>query len=67
MKKTVLNLLAVASVLTTASFLLDGDLREPSMIMRFVEYILMLAIFFTITSGFYFGIKAIVNRIKVAR
>ena len=66
MKKTVLNLLAVASVLTTASFLLDGDLREPSMIMRFVEYILMLAIFFTITSGFYFGIKAIVNRIKVA-
>mgnify|MGYP003497638283 FL=1 len=67
MKKTVLNLLAVASVLTTASFLLDGDLREPSMIMRFVEYILMLATFFTITSGFYFGIKAIVNRIKVAR
>ena len=67
MKKTVLNLLAVASVLTTTSFLLDDDLREPSMIMRFVEYILMLAIFFTITSGFYFGIKAIVNRIKVAR
>lgn len=67
MKKTVLNLLGVASVITTVSFLLDGDAKEPNVLMRFVEYILMLAIFFTITSGFYFGIKAIVNRIKVAR
>lgn len=67
MKKTFLNLLAVASVITTASLLLDSDPREPSTIMRFVEYILMLAIFFTIVSGIYFGTKAIVNRFKLAR
>ncbi len=46
MKKTVLNLLAIASVLTTISFLLDRDVVEISTTMRFVEYIFMLAIFF---------------------
>ena len=67
MKKTVLNLLAVASVLTTASFLLDGDLREPSMIMRFVEYILMLTIFFTLISAIYFGGKTISKRLQLIK
>lgn len=67
MKKTVLNILALASVLTTAGFLLDGDLREPSMIMRFVEYILMLTIFFTLISAIYFGGKIISKRLQLIK
>ena len=65
MKKTVLNILAIASVITTASYLLDSDTKEPSTIMRFVEYILMLTIFFTLISGIYFGSKAITKRLQL--
>jgi len=67
MKKTVLNLLAISSVLTTISFLLDRDVVEINTTMRFVEYIFMLAIFFTIISGFYFGIKAITKRLQIVK
>ena len=67
MKKTVLNILALASVLTTISFLVDSDPKEPSTIMRFVEYILMLTIFFIITSGGYFGIKAVHKRLQIIK
>lgn len=64
MKKTVLNILALASVITTAGFLLDGDAKEPNVLMRFVEYVAMLTIVFAILSGFYFGTKTLINRFK---
>lgn len=67
MKKTFLNILAIASVLTTASFLLDRDVVEISTAMRFVEYILMLAVFFTLISGIYFGVKAITKRLQLIK
>jgi len=53
MKKSVINILALASVITTAGFLLDGDAKEPNVLMRFTEYVAMLTIIFTILSGFY--------------
>lgn len=67
MKKTVLNILALASLLTTVGFLLDGDTKEPNVLMRFVEYILMLTIFFTLISAIYFGAKALVNRLHLIK
>lgn len=67
MKKTVLNILALASLLTTAGFLLDGDTKEPNVLMRFVEYILMLTIFFTLISGIYFGGKTISKRLQLIK
>lgn len=67
MKKTVLNILALASVLTTAGFLLDRDVVEISTAMRFVEYILMLTIFFTLISGIYFGGKTISKRLQLIK
>jgi len=67
MKKTIQNILVIASVITTAGFLLDGDAKEPNVLMRFVEYILMLAIIFTIIAGFYFGIKALTKRLPLSK
>jgi len=67
MKKSVINILALSSVITTASYLLDSDPTEPNVFMRFVEYIFMLTIFFTVISGFYFGIKAVTKRLQIAK
>ncbi len=67
MKKTVINILALASVITTVGFLLDSDPIQPNVLMRFVEYVAMLTIVFTLLSGFYFGIKAIIKRIQIIK
>ncbi len=48
MKKVFFNVLAAASAITTAAFLLDGDVKEPSVTMRFMEYTAMLGIIFAI-------------------
>ena len=53
MKKKLLNILTIAAILTTIGFLMDGDAKEPSMTMRFVEFILMLGITFTLISLVY--------------
>ena len=55
MKKTLLNILTFATVITTIGFIMDGDAKEPSMLMRFVEFFMMTAIFFTFISIVYFG------------
>ena len=39
MKKSVINILALASVITTVGFLLDSDPIQPNVLMRFVEYV----------------------------
>jgi len=67
MKKSVINILALASVITTAGFLLDGDTKEPNVLMRFTEYVAMLTIVFTILSGFYFGIKSVTKRLQIVK
>ena len=55
MKKTNLNILAVAIFLTIVGFLMDGDVKEPSMLMRFVEFFMMTGILFTMFSIFYYS------------
>lgn len=67
MKKAVINILALASVLTTAGFLLDGDAKDPSVLTRITEYVAMLTIIFTILSGFYFGIKSITKKLQIVK
>lgn len=57
MKKILLNILTVATVITTIGFIMDGDAKEPSMLMRFVEFFMMTAILFTLISMVYFGIS----------
>ena len=63
MKKVILNILVIASVITTMLFLLDGDAKEPNVLMRITEYVAMLSIVFTVISGCYFGIKKLTKRI----
>lgn len=67
MKKSVINILALASVITTAGFLLDGDAKEPNVLMRFTEYVAMLTVIFTILSGFYFGMKSVTKRLQIVK
>ena len=67
MKKSVINILALASVITTVVFLLDSDPIQPNVLMRFVEYVAMLTIVFALLFGFYSGIKAIIKRIQIIK
>lgn len=53
MKKTNLNILTVAALITIVGFLMDGDIKEPSMLMRFVEFFMMTGILFTMITIFY--------------
>ena len=57
MKKILLNILTVATVITTIGFIMDGDAKEPRMLMRFVEFFMMVGIVFTLISLVYFGIS----------
>ena len=53
MKNKLLNILTIAAILTTIGFLMDSDAKEPSVTMRFVEFIMMLVITFTMISLLY--------------
>lgn len=47
MRKRLLNILILSIGVTIFGFLLDDDTKEPSTIMRFVEFFAMTAIIFT--------------------
>lgn len=49
MSKQNLNLLFVSIAITIFGFLIDGDAKEPSVIMRFVEFFLMVGIIFMLS------------------
>lgn len=55
MKKALLNILAVSSILATIGYIMDGDPKVPSMVLRFTEFFLMLGMVFLFMSFFYFG------------
>ncbi len=44
-----LNILKLSILITIFGFLLDSDVKEPSVIMRFVEFFAMIGILFIIT------------------
>ncbi len=54
MKRKMMHLLMLASVLTTLGFLADGDVKEPNMLIRFMEYAFMMGIVFVCISFLYF-------------
>ena len=61
MNKKFSNILMVSIVITIFGFLMDSDVKEPSVIMRFVEFFAMIAIVFIIT----FLINGLVNLTKI--
>ena len=54
MKRKLLNILTVSSIITTLGVVADGDPTEPSMLMRFVEFFVMIGIIFSLISIIYF-------------
>lgn len=54
MKKNLLKIFVVASIITIIGLIMDGDPKEPSMAMRFIEFFAMLATTFILISIIYF-------------
>ena len=49
MNKKNLNILIVSIGITIFGILIDGDVKEPSILMRFIEFFVMIGIVFVIT------------------
>ena len=64
MKKKFLTILTISFVITTIGFLMDGDAKVPSMMLRLTEFLLMLGILFLLLSGLYFGSLFIKRRFQ---
>lgn len=57
MNKKHLTILILSIGVTIFGLLMDDDNKEPSTIMRFVEFFMMTAIVFTIFTAFYYVIN----------
>ena len=66
MKRKLLNILTVSSIITTLGVVADGDPVEPSMLMRFVEFFVMIGIIFSLISIIYFTSTFIRKNIRRA-
>lgn len=66
MKKKILNILIVALAITTLGFIADGDVKEPNVLMRFLEFFMMTGIVFTLISIIYFGYAFTMKKILKA-
>jgi len=66
MKRKFLNILTLASVLTLIGFLMDGDAKEPSMLLRFTEFFGMVGITFLLITTLYFGSGLVYKTIRRA-
>lgn len=58
MKTKIKNIAIISSVLTTLGFLMDGDVKKPSMIMRFVEFFGMFTVLFILIALIYFWVNS---------
>ncbi|UFH31279.1 hypothetical protein LNP04_15050 [Chryseobacterium sp. C-71] len=67
MKMKLTNLLIFSLILTTIGFLMDGDTKEPSMVLRFTEYFAMTALIFTATSILYFSASFTMKKFQKIR
>lgn len=61
MKKKFLTIYTISFVITTIGFIMDGDAKVPSMMLRLTEFLLMLGILSLLLSGLYFG-SLFINR-----
>lgn len=57
MKRKFSTILKIAFIVTTVGLIMDSDAKEPSMLMRFVEFILMFGFVSILTSIIYFGVN----------
>lgn len=66
MKRKLLNILTISSIITTLGLVMDEDPVEPSMLMRFVEFFAMIGIVSLLVSFFYFISTFIFKKIQRA-
>lgn len=64
MNNKIKNIAILSSALTTIGFLMDGDVKEPSMLMRFVEFFGMFTLIFIFIFLLYFFVKYIFKKAK---
>lgn len=64
MKRKLLNILTLSAIITTIGFLMDGDVKEPSMAMRFTEFFAMMTMLFFATSAIYFPINSLTKKLQ---
>ncbi|MBW8359753.1 MAG: hypothetical protein K0M63_08150 [Weeksellaceae bacterium] len=64
MKRKLLNLLTVASIITTFGYIMDGDPAESGMLTRFMEFFGMLGIVFFLVSFFYFSTTFVIKKMR---
>ncbi|MCX8534486.1 hypothetical protein [Chryseobacterium luquanense] len=67
MKRKLSNIFIVSAILTTIGFLMDGDIKEPSMVMRFTEYFAMMSILFLVISTLYFTTNSVNKKLQKIR
>jgi hypothetical protein len=64
MKRIFLNILTASAILTTMAFLMDGDIKEPNILMRFTEFFGMMGIIFILISSFYWAATLIFKNLQ---
>lgn len=64
MKRKLLNILTVSAIITTIGFLMDGDVKEPSMTMRFTEFFAMMTMIFLAISVIYLPVNSLTKRMQ---
>lgn len=67
MKRKLLNIFTVSAIITTIGFLMDGDVKEPSMTMRFTEFFAMMMILFLAISVIYLPINSLTKKLQRVR
>lgn len=64
MKRKLLNILTLSAIITTIGFLMDGDIKEPSMAMRFTEFFAMMTMIFLAISAIYLPIHSLTKKFQ---
>lgn len=64
MKRKTLNILTISAIITTIGFLMDGDMKEPSMTMRFTEFFAMMTMLFLAISAIYLSVNSLTKRLQ---
>ncbi|AZA62128.1 hypothetical protein [Chryseobacterium indoltheticum] len=67
MKRKTLNILTVSAIITTIGFLMDGDMKEPSMTMRFTEFFAMMTMLFLAISVIYLPAHSLTKKLQRVR
>lgn len=67
MKRKILNIFTVSAIITTIGFLMDGDVKEPSMAMRFTEFFAMMTMLFLAITIIYLPIHSLTKKLQRVR